>query len=161
MSEGACIGIYRKERLDECYREILRRYQKYVIEDTCWFSIELEWHMKVEYTEYEKEQLKEVFGSLPEQEILIFGECDRIFVAAYEIIVHFGGLLSVNLGGKREEINQHPGRKIEIHKIKHENPLKHKPAYWLVDQYFMLDTFAKGNERNFEKFKLDLFLPYS
>jgi len=23
------------ERLDESYREILRRYQKYVIEDTC------------------------------------------------------------------------------------------------------------------------------
>jgi hypothetical protein len=38
----ACIGVYRKERLDESYREILRQYQKYVIEDTCWFSIELE-----------------------------------------------------------------------------------------------------------------------
>jgi hypothetical protein len=92
---------------------------------------------------------------------LIFGECDRIFVAAYEIIVHFGGLLNVNLGGKREEINQHPGRKIGIYKIKHKNPLKHKPAYWLVDQFFIMDTFAKGNEYNFEKFKLDIFLFYA
>ncbi len=31
----ACIGIFMAERLDESYREILRRYQKYVIEDTC------------------------------------------------------------------------------------------------------------------------------
>jgi hypothetical protein len=93
--------------------------------------------------------------------IWIFGECDRIFVAAYEIIVHFGGLLNVNLGGKREEINLHPGRKIGIHKIKHKNPMKHEPAYWLVDQYFIMDTFAKGNEYNFERFKLDRFLLYA
>lgn len=81
-------------------------------------------------------------------------------MAAYEIIIHFGGLLSVNLGGKREVINLSPGRKIKIHKIKYKNPLKHKPAYWLVDQFFIMDTFAKGNEYNFEKFKISRFLPY-
>jgi len=155
----ACIGVYRKERLDDSYRQILWNYQQYVIEDTCWFSIELEWHMKRTYTDCEIQQLTEAFGSFPEQEILIFGECDRIFVAAYEIIVHFGGLLNVNLGGTRKEINQHPGRKIGILKIKHKNPMKYEPAYWLVDQYFIMDTFAKGNENNFEKFKLDPFLP--
>ena len=90
----ACIGVYRKERLDESFREILRSYQKYIIEDTCWFSIELEYHMKTTYTDFEKQQLTKVFGCFPEQEILIFGECDRIFVAAYEIIRHFGGLLN-------------------------------------------------------------------
>jgi hypothetical protein len=57
----ACIGVYRKERLDESFREVLIRYQKYVIEDTCWFSIELEYRMKPEYTEYEQEQLICVF----------------------------------------------------------------------------------------------------
>ena len=67
--------------MDESYRGIFRRYQKYVIEDTCWFSIELEYHMKPTYTEYEKKQLTKVFGCIPGQEILIFGECDRIFVA--------------------------------------------------------------------------------
>jgi hypothetical protein len=51
-----------------------------------------------------------------------------------------------------------PGRKIGIHKIKHKNPLKHKPNYWLVDQFFIMDTFAKGNEYNFGRFKLDRFL---
>jgi hypothetical protein len=61
--------------------------------------------------------------------IWIFGECDRIFEAAYEIIIHFGGLLNVNLSGKREEINLSAGRKIEIHKIKHKNTLKHKSNY--------------------------------
>ena len=157
--EGACIGVYMKERLDESYREILRQYQKYVIEDTPLFLIAPEWHQIPTYTEYERLQLTEVFGKFPEQVIWIFGECDRIFVAAYEIIKHFGGLLSVNLGGTRKEINLSPGRKIEIHKIKHKNPLKHKPNYWLVDQYFIMDTFAKGNEHNFERFKLDPFLP--
>jgi hypothetical protein len=158
--EGACIGVYMKSRLDDSSREILKIYEKYVIEDTPLFLIAPVWHMKPDYSEYEKQQLTDVFGKFPEQVIWIFGECDRIFVAAYEIIVHFGGLLNVNLGGKSEEINSHPLRKIAIHKIKYVNPMKHKPDYWLVDQYFMLDTFAKGNERNFEKFKLDLFLPY-
>ena len=125
----ACISVYRKERLDESYREILRAYQKYVIEDTCWFSIELEWHMKHPYTKYEKLQLTEVFGRFPEQEILIFGECDRIFVAAYEIIKRFGGLLSINIGSDRKHINSHNGTKIEIHKIKHRNPLRYEPEY--------------------------------
>jgi hypothetical protein len=159
--EGACIGVYMKERLDDSSREILKIYQKYVIEDTPLFLIAPEWHMTPTYTEYERLQLIEVFGKFPEQVIWIFGECYRIFVAAYEIIVHFGGLLNVNLGGKREEINQHPGRKIGIHKIKHKNPLKHKPNYWLVDQFFIMDTFAKGNEHNFEKFKLDPFLYFA
>jgi hypothetical protein len=46
---GACIGIFRKERLDESFREVLRKYQHHVIEDTPWFSIELEWHMQSTY----------------------------------------------------------------------------------------------------------------
>ena len=155
----ACIIIYIAGFLDESVKEILRIYQEYVIEDTCWFSIEPDWHMRPTFTDYEKQQLTEVFGCFPVQDICIFGECDRIFVAAYEIIVHFGGLLNVNIGGTRKEINQHPGRKIGILKIKHKNPMKYEPAYWLVDQYFIMDTFAKGNENNFEKFKLDPFLP--
>lgn len=66
----------------------LRQYQNKVIENTYWFSIELEWHMKSKYTDYGKQQLIEVFGQFPKQEILIFGEWDRIFVAAHEIIKH-------------------------------------------------------------------------
>jgi hypothetical protein len=157
----ACIGVYRAERLDESYREILRKYQKYVIEDTCWFSIELEYHMKPTYTDFEREQLTEVFGCFPEQEILIFGECDRIFVAAYEIVKHFGGLLNVDIGSARKYINSHMGVKIEIHKKKWRNPLRHEPDYWLVDHIFIREYFAKGIEQNYEKFKLDLFLPYA
>jgi hypothetical protein len=114
----ACIIVYRKERLDESYREILKMYQLLVKEGASWFSIELEWHMKSTYTDYEKEQFIQVFGSFPEQEILILGDCDRIFVAAYEIIKHFGGLLRVPLDNKRSKINSHPGVKIVIQKEK-------------------------------------------
>jgi len=155
----ACIGIYRLECLDESYRDILRKYQKHVIEDTCWFSIELEWHMKRTYTAYERQKLTEVFGRFPEQEILIFGECDRIFVAAYEIIKHFGGLLSVNLAGERDTINSYPGIKIEVQKKRYKYPLKHDPDYWLVDHIFIRKYFAKGIEHNFERFKLAPYLP--
>jgi hypothetical protein len=42
--------------------------------------------MKPTYTDYERKQLTKVFGCFPKQEILIFGEDDRIFVEAYEII---------------------------------------------------------------------------
>jgi len=157
----ACIGMFRVEHLDESYREILRRYQKYVIEDTCWFSIEHEWHIQPTYTDYERWQLTEVFGRFPEQEILIFGECDRIFVAGYEIIKHFGGLLNVNIGHDRAKVNSFPGRKIEIHKTKHRNPLKHDPDYWLVDHIFIREYFTKGIEHNYERFKLDRFLNFA
>lgn len=158
---GACIGIYRAELLDESYREIFRRYQKYVIEDTCWFSIELENHREPTYTGYEKKQLTEVFGCLPGQEILIFGECDRIFVAAYEIIKRFGGLLSVSIGSDRVDINSHKGIKIEVHKKKRKYPLRHKPDYWLVDHIFIREFFADISGDNFEKFKLEVFMPYA
>lgn len=157
----ACVGVYRKKPLDDSYRQILWRYQQYVIKDTCWFSIEFEWHMKPTYTKYEIKQLTEVFGRFPEQEILIFGECDRIFVAAHEIIKHFGGLLNVNIEDNRVRVNSFPGRKIEIQKIKYKNPLKHKPDYWLVDHIFIREYFATGIENNFDRFKLDLFLPYA
>jgi histone acetyltransferase (RNA polymerase elongator complex component) len=79
--EGACIGVYMKERLDDSSREILKIYEKYVIEDTPLFLIAPEWHQIPTYTEYERQQLIEVFGQFPEQVIWIFGECDRIFVA--------------------------------------------------------------------------------
>lgn len=156
-----CISVYRTERLDESYREILRCYQKYVIEDTCWFSIEPEWHMKFTYTDFEKQQITEVFGCFPEQEIYIFGECDRVFVAAYEIIKRFGGLLRVPLGSDRKNINSHKGIKIEIHEKKWRNPLRHDPNYWLVDHIFIREFFANGITDNFEKFKLDVFMPYA
>ena len=139
---------------------MLERYQDYVIEDPCWFSIELSWHMKRTYTDYGKEQLTKVFGSFPEQEILILGECDRIFVAAYEIIKHFGGLLSVKIGEDRKDINSYQGIKIEVHKKKWQNPLRHKVDYWLVDHIFIREYFAKVSGDNFEKFKLELFTPF-
>jgi hypothetical protein len=157
----ACISIYRKEHLDESFRDILRKYQKSVIEDTCWFSIELEYHMKPTYTDNEKQQIIEAFGRFPEQEILIFGECDRIFVAVYEITIHFGGLLRVNLGGERATINSYPGVKNEIQQRKYKYSLNHEPDYWLVDHVFIRKYFAKNIEDNFQKFKLDKFLPYA
>ena len=157
----ACIGIYRRDPLDESYQQILNIYQEYVIEDTTWFSIEFEWHMKREYTDYEKQQLTDAFGQFPGQEILIFGECDRIFVVAYEIIKRFGGLLHVNIGADRKDINSHKGIKIEIHKKKWRNPLLHEPNYWLVDHIFIREFFAIVSGDNFEKFKLDVFMPYA
>ena len=156
-----CIGVYRKERLDESFREILRRYQKYVIEDTCWFSIELEYHMKPTYTDFERQQLTEVFGCFPEQVIWIFGEGDRIYVAAYEIIRHFGGLLKVNFNADRNDIHSCKGFKIEIYKKQWRNPLRHDPDYLLVDQHFIKDYYAIVSGDNFQKFKLDVFMPYA
>jgi hypothetical protein len=155
----ACIRIYRNELIAEPIRKILDQYQDLVIEDTCWFSIELEWLMKSAYTEYETQQIYEVFGRFPEQEILIFGECDRIFVAAYEIIKHFGGLLRVNIGEDRKHINSHNGIKIEVHKKKWRNPLRHRPDYWLVDHIFIREFFAKISADNFEKFYLSKVTP--
>jgi hypothetical protein len=155
----ACIGILRTERLDESFRTILRNYQEHVIEDTCWFSIELEWHMKREYTDQEKLQLAEAFGRFPEQEILIFGECDRIFVAAYELIRHFGGLLSVNLGDNRENIKAFPGKKIPIIKHGSYNTSGQDIDYWLVDHIFIKEYFIRISGDNFERFCLTPFLP--
>jgi len=155
----ACISIYRKTRLDESYRAIFRMYQQHLKEDTTWFSIELEWHMKPTYTEYEKKQLTEIFGSFPEQKILIFGACDRIFVAAYEIIKHLGGLLRVNLAGDRDTNNSNPGIKIPIQKKQYKDPSKHDPDYYLVDHIFIRKYFAKGIEHNIDRFRLAPFLP--
>jgi hypothetical protein len=157
---GACIIIFRAERLDESTMDLLKIYQKYVIEDTCGFSIESDFHMRPTYTDYEKEQLSEVFDTSSVQDICIFGECDRIFVVAYEIIKRFGGLLKVNIGASRKEINSHDGIKIEIHKKKWRNPLRHRPDYWLVDHLFIREFFAKVSGDNFEKFKLDVFIHY-
>ena len=155
----ACISVLRKDKLDESYREILKLYQLLVKEDATWFSISLEWHMKPTYTEFERQQLTEVFGSFPQQEILIFGDCDRIFVAAHEIIKHFGGLLKVGLASNRRQMKSYPGIKIEVHKKKHKNPLKHEPDYYLVDHIFFRKYFVKGIEYNFKRFQLDSFLP--
>ena len=155
----ACIGIYRKIRLDESFRETLNMYQLLLKEDATWFSISLEWHMKPTFTDYERQQLTEVFGCFPQQEILIFGDCDRIFVAAYEITKHFGGLLRVNLVGEIDTIKSFPGIKIAVHKKKHKNPLKYEPDYYLVDHIFIREYFAKGIEHNFKRFQLDPFLP--
>jgi hypothetical protein len=157
----ACIVLYRPESLDESIKEILNKYAKYVIEDTCWFSIEFEWRIKHTHTDSEKQQLISVFDRFPGQEILILGECDRIFVAAYEIINRFGGLLRVNIGADRKDINSHKGIKIEVHKKKWKNPSRYEPDYWLVDHIFIKEFFASISGNNFEKFKLDVFMPYA
>jgi len=153
----ACIGIYRKTRLDESYREILKMYQLLLKKDATWFSIELEWHMKPTYTEFERQQLIKVFRSFPQQEILIFGDCDRIFVAAHEIIKHFGGLLRVNPGDDIDRINLYPGMKKAVYK--NEYPDEEEPDYYLVDHIFIRKYFVKGIEHNFKRFQLDPFLP--
>jgi hypothetical protein len=45
--------------------ELLKIYQRYVIEDTCGFSMEFDFHMRPTYTDYEKQQFTEIFGSFP------------------------------------------------------------------------------------------------
>jgi hypothetical protein len=154
----ACIGVYRVEKLDDSYRQIIWNYQQSVIEDTCWFSIEFDWHMKPTYTDYEKEQLINVFGKFPEQVIWIFGEEERIFVAAYELISHFGGLLMVNIDHRLSALNKYPGIKIPFYKKEFKNPLKHTPGKYLVDQQFIWNLFGVGSNLNYEKFKLNRFI---
>lgn len=158
---GACIIIYRVGRIAESLMDILKIYQRYVIKDTPGFSIEFDFHMRPTFTDYEKQQLTEVFDCFPIQDICIFGECDRIFVAAYEIIKRLDGLLQVNLSDSTIEINSHNGTNIEVHKKKWRNPLRHKPDYWLVDHTFIREYFAKLSGDNFEKFKLDVFMPFA
>jgi hypothetical protein len=53
--EGACIGVYMKERLDNASREILKICERYVIEDTPLFLIAPEGHQIPTYTEYERQ----------------------------------------------------------------------------------------------------------
>jgi hypothetical protein len=137
---------------------MLRQYQKKVKEDTCWFSIELEWHMKSTYTDYEKQQLIEVFGKFPEQEILIFGECDRIFVAAHELIRHFGGMLYINLSVSKSKLDVYPGKKIPVYKKHHNKPSRYIPDRWLVDHLFIREFFKDSKSDYYEKFKLDPFI---
>lgn len=157
--DGACIGVYLAESLDDSYRQILWRYQQYVMEDTAWFSIEFDWHMKPEYTRHEIRQLTEAFGRFPEQVLWIFGDCDRIFVAAYEIIRHFGGLLCVSIGDDMDTVCSYPGRKIPVYKKNYREPLKHKPENWLVDDVFIREYFKGNDQNNFDRFSLDPFLP--
>jgi len=154
----SCIGILRAEQLDDSYRWILKQYQKKVIEDTCRFSIKLEWHMKSIYTDFEKQQLIEVFGQFPEQEILIFGECDRIFAAEHELIRHFGGMLYINLPVSKSKLDVYPGKKIPVYKDHHNKPSRHKPDRWLVDHLFIREFFKDSWSDYYEKFKLDPFI---
>jgi hypothetical protein len=53
--EGASIGVYMKERLDDASREILKICERYVIEDTPLFLIAPEGHQIPTYTEYERQ----------------------------------------------------------------------------------------------------------
>jgi hypothetical protein len=110
-----CIAIYRKERLDESFRDVFRRYQKHVVEDSPWFSIELEFRLKPTFTKFETKQLTAVFGCFPEQIINVFGEWDRIIVASHEIIKHTGGLLQVS-PFERDVVDPLPSVKIPIQK---------------------------------------------
>ena len=98
--------------------------------------------MKHEYTDNKRRQLTQISGQSSAQEILIFGECDHIFVVTYEIIKYFGGLLHVNIDSNSKEINSHKGYRIEVHKKKWRNPLRHEPNYWLVDHLFIREFFS-------------------
>jgi hypothetical protein len=69
--------------------------------------------------------------------------------------------LSVNIGADRNDINSHKGIKIEIHKKKWKNLSRHEPDYWLVDHIFIREFFAGISGNNFEKFKLEVFMPYA
>ena len=154
-----CIGIYRAERLDESYREILRKYQAFIKEDTQMFSIELEWHMESTYTKHETKMLTNVFGCFPKQVIWNFGSADRIVIAAQEIIRYLGGLLKGKYSYDRAVINSYPGVKYEIMKKNYREPLKHQPDYWLVDHDFIKPYYDFIDRNCYSKFQLGPFLP--
>ena len=48
--------------------------------------------------------------------ITILSGTDRIFVAAHELIKHFGGLLNVRLTSNRVKVNLYDGIKIEVNR---------------------------------------------
>jgi hypothetical protein len=49
----------------------------------------------------------------------------------------------------------------EVHKKKRKNLSRYKPDYWLVDHIFIKEFFADISGDNFEKFKLEVFMPYA
>ena len=111
-----CISVLMKDKLHPAIITLLRRYQKYIGQDSIWFTIRVKPHLKD--TDFGRhaliDQLTEVFGKFPEHEVTICGQANHIFIAAHEIIRCFGGLMFISLGDDPRILRNLPGKVIQL-----------------------------------------------
>lgn len=140
---GGCIDIWRKEPLDEVFKEILLKYAAYLNKVAVSYTIRF-MKPKIETKEVEQQIIK-ALGYIPKEEIVICGFADVIFDSAYEIMMKFGGHLHV--GVTRKMI---PKTKGKAYQIKYYDIIGSKriPYYYhLLDCDFVKDYFEVGRDR--------------
>lgn len=151
---GVCIDIWRKEPLDEVFKEVLLKYAVYLNKVAVSFTIRFK-QPKIETKEVERQIIK-ALGYIPKEEIVICGFADIIFDSAYEIMMKFGGHLRVGI--TRQMIPKTKGKAYQIKYWEKIGTSSIPRYYHLLDCEFVRNYFEVGRDRALEEIcSLDVF----
>jgi hypothetical protein len=139
---GGCIDIWRKEPLDEIFKDVLMKYAAYLNKVAVSYTIRFR-QPKIETKEVERQIIK-ALGYIPKEEIVICGFADVIFDSAYEIMMKFGGHLRV--GVTRQMIPKTKGKAYQIKYWEKIGTSTIPRYYHLLDCVFVKDYFAVGRD---------------
>ncbi len=155
--DGGCLSIWRKNPLSISEKNRLKKYAAGINRRSTSFSIQIEEPEPIKPNI--KEQVINVFGGLPEEEITICGLADFLFMAAEEILKNFGGYLQIGIGETREAVLAIEGEVIELFERIKTSPPHENPGLLLVDYLFVSNYFNnKPNIKIREICNLDIYL---
>jgi hypothetical protein len=138
---GACFDVWLYRTLTTKEKTLLKEYEMYLESfKNMDYSFGYEFKVQV-FTKFEKKQLLDTIGYVPEEEIYICGLATPLFRSIEAILKHFGGYAKIGLGEIYKEQPAINGRCFEIRKSKSDPYYKYIKRFQLIDWEMLANVY--------------------
>ncbi len=138
---GACFDVWLSRTLTTREKVLLKEYEMY-LESFKNMRYSFGYKFKVPFfTKFEKKQLLNTIGYVPEEEIFICGLATPLFRSIEAILKHFGGYAKIGVGDIYKEQPDIKGRCFEIRKSRSDPYYKYIKRFQLIDWEMIADLY--------------------
>jgi hypothetical protein len=138
---GACFDVWLERPLTSQEKSLLQDYETYLWQFKSYrYSFMHSFKVPV-FTKFEKKQLLNTIGYIPEEEICICGLATLLFRAIEAILKHFGGYTLIGVGNIFKEQPDILGKCFEIKRSRSDPKFQYATEYQLIDWEMIANAY--------------------
>ena len=138
---GACFNVWLSRSLTTKEKALLKEYEMYLESfKNMGYSFGYKFKDPI-FTKFEKKQLLNTIGYVPEEEIYICGLATPIFRSIEAILKHFGGYAKIGVGEIYKEQPDIKGKCFEIRKSRSDPYYKYFKRFQLIDWEMIANVY--------------------
>lgn len=138
---GACFSVLLRLTLTIQERTLISEFDNYLLQfKNQGYSFMHEYKAPV-FTKFEKKQLLETIGYIPEEEISMCGLATPLFRSIEAILNHFGGYAMIRVGDIFKEQPKIKGKCFDIRRSRSDPNYQYNKRYQLIDSEMISSVY--------------------